>query len=344
MTIVLAQGFNQADRCLHVGLVNNMPDSALAGTERQFLNLLEAAAPDFPVQVSFFSLPGIPRGVGGQQHLENNFYGSLPDLQEASLDSLIVTGTEPRLPALEDEPFWGPMTELFDWVEREGPPTTFSCLAAHAAVLHYDGVPRHRLPQKRFGMFDHVRVCRHELTDRLGPRVQVAHSRFNEVAGDALAECGYTILTQAPDAGVDLFIKDRRNICLFFQGHPEYDPETLGREYQRDVKRYFAGERESYPELPKDYFGPLEALSLARFQARAVAERRTVTMEDFPLASRRSAPMSGWRSPATDVFRTWLQRIVETKFGGCVPFIASHRRKGLPPVEVSRPQRTTMPR
>jgi hypothetical protein len=33
--------FRDSDpQCLDIGLVNNMPDSALAGTERQFLSLL----------------------------------------------------------------------------------------------------------------------------------------------------------------------------------------------------------------------------------------------------------------------------------------------------------------
>ena len=31
--------------CLDIGLINNMPDSALMSTERQLFDLLEAAAP-----------------------------------------------------------------------------------------------------------------------------------------------------------------------------------------------------------------------------------------------------------------------------------------------------------
>src|ERR1700722_1823036 len=110
MTLVLAH----TERCVRIGLVNNMPDSALAGTERQFLNLLGTAAPDVPVHMSFFSLPGIPRLESGRHHLESNFYRSAWDLQGAHLDALIVTGTEPRLPDLRDEPYWGAMTEMFD--------------------------------------------------------------------------------------------------------------------------------------------------------------------------------------------------------------------------------------
>jgi homoserine O-succinyltransferase len=127
MTIVPGQRCNSADRGLRVGLVNNMPDSALAGTERQFLNLLNSAAPSIPIEVIFYSVPGIPRCAAGRQHLSDHFYGSTHDLADARLDAVIVTGTEPRQPSLENEPYWHEMKALFDFLEREGLPAMFSC-------------------------------------------------------------------------------------------------------------------------------------------------------------------------------------------------------------------------
>jgi hypothetical protein len=41
-----------------VGLVNNMPDTALQSTERQFLELIDAAAGGMAVRLRLFSLPG----------------------------------------------------------------------------------------------------------------------------------------------------------------------------------------------------------------------------------------------------------------------------------------------
>jgi homoserine O-succinyltransferase len=316
MTLVLAQGSRSAERCVHVGLVNNMPDSALAGTERQFLNLLHSAQLVVPIQLSFFSLPGIPRSSAGRSHLAANFYRSASTLPDAHLDALIVTGTEPRLANLKDEPYWDAMAVLFDWAERDGLAVALSCLAAHAAVLHFDGIERQRLQHKRFGMFEHVKVEWNPLTERLGPTISVAHSRGNDIPGLALARCGYQILTQSPDAGIDLFIRQKRSMWLFFQGHPEYDPGALGREYFRDVRRFLLHERDNYPALPRNYFGQAETQLLAGFADRALTDRSEAAIEEFPSAVIPRAPSQGWQSPAASVFRTWLGQIADAKFGG----------------------------
>ncbi|HEY3637570.1 MAG TPA: homoserine O-succinyltransferase [Rhizomicrobium sp.] len=297
--------------CIELGLVNNMPDAALERTERQFFNLLGAAANELLVRVSFFSLAGIPRGETGRNHLRRNAYRNARELPEAGLDALIVTGTEPRSSDLRLEPYWTELARLFDWVSDDGPSTVFSCLAAHAAVLHYDGVERQRLPEKRFGIFDHVIAGHDYFTAKLAAPIKVAHSRWNEVGEAALAECGYRILTWTPDAGVDLFVKRQRNDLLFCQGHPEYDPATLSREYHRDVRRYLAGESETYPSLPANYFTAAEAAQLKLFAARAKAGKSDSLMGDFPAIKRR--PESGWQPPASPVFRAWLEQIVDAK-------------------------------
>ena len=55
-------------------------------------------------------------------------------------------------------------------------------------------------------------------------------------------------------AGVDAFAKQDGSFFLFFQGHPEYEADTLLREYRRDVGRFLGGEREDYPAMPLGYF------------------------------------------------------------------------------------------
>ncbi|HTT83227.1 MAG TPA: homoserine O-succinyltransferase [Rhizomicrobium sp.] len=297
--------------CIALGLVNNMPDAALERTERQFFNLLDAAARDLLVRVSFFSLPGIPRGEPGHDHLARNAYRSTHELANAELDAVIVTGTEPRLPDLRLEPYWIELARLFDWIAEDGPSAVFSCLAAHAAVLHYDGVVRRRLSEKRAGVYDHVVAGHDYFTEKLAPPIGVAHSRWNEVGESELAATGYRILTWAPEAGVDLFVKRKRNDLLFCQGHPEYDPATLGREYHRDVRRFLVGESENWPALPAHYFTPGETAQLHAFRIRAEAERREALIAEYPAIRRR--PDAAWQAPAAPVFRAWLGQIVETK-------------------------------
>ena len=67
------------------------------------------------------------------------------------LDGLIVTGTEPRAPLLQEEPYWPTLTKVVDWAEEHTVSTIWSCLAAHAAVLHLDSVQRRPLRKKHQG-------------------------------------------------------------------------------------------------------------------------------------------------------------------------------------------------
>src|ERR1700726_2716002 len=138
--------------CVEIGLVNSMPDAALEATERQFIELIGAAAGNIPVRLRFFSRPDVPRTPRGQRHVSNSYRG-IGDLWDGHLDALIVTGTEPRAAALADEPYWPAMAELIDWAEHHTVSTIWSCLAAHAAVFQLDRIRRHplRSEERRVG-------------------------------------------------------------------------------------------------------------------------------------------------------------------------------------------------
>ncbi len=55
------------------------------------------------------------------------------------------------------------------------------------------------------------------------------------------------MLTRAGEAGVDMFVKDEDHLTLSFQGHPEYEGDTLAREFRRDVARALQGAPRSAP-------------------------------------------------------------------------------------------------
>src|SRR5262245_66365680 len=60
---------------LHIGLVNNMADAAMVGTEDQFLGLLEAAAGDMPIHVTLYTLPKVERKPYGQRRVDSFYFG-----------------------------------------------------------------------------------------------------------------------------------------------------------------------------------------------------------------------------------------------------------------------------
>ena len=130
--------------CVNLAFINNMPDAALEDTEFQFFELLDIASGDVPVFLKLYSLTGVPRADRGQRHL-NEFYFGMDELWNDQFDGVIVTGTEPRQPDLRQEPYWSALADVLDWAERNTVSTVLSCLAAHAGVLHSDGIRRHPL-------------------------------------------------------------------------------------------------------------------------------------------------------------------------------------------------------
>jgi homoserine O-succinyltransferase len=301
-----------SERLLELGLINNMPDAALESTERQFVELLHSAAGDIPVRLRLFSLPDVPRSDAARAHLGNGYAG-IDDLCNGRLDGLIVTGTEPRAPSLRDEPYWGSLTRVLDWANENTASTVWSCLAAHAAVLHMDGVRRQLLDEKRFGVFECARASDHPLTAGLPTRIRIAHSRCNELLEQALTSCDYSILTRSPEAGVDAFVKQGKSLFVFFQGHPEYDERALLREYRRDVGRYLRRERETYPNMPRGYFDQAATDALAAFCETALLDRREGLLDSFPLGfiEDRLGPVD--RVSVVRLYRNWLSYLCARK-------------------------------
>jgi homoserine O-succinyltransferase len=299
--------------CISLALINNMPDAALEDTELQFFELLDVASGDVPIIAKLYSLAGIPRTDRGQRHLDS-FYFDFADLWNSRFDGVIVTGTEPRQPNLQDEPYWTTLTEVFDWAKENTSSTVLSCLAAHASVLHGDGIQRHRLPDKQFGVFDSTRNGEHALTSHIADRIRFPHSRWNEVRSNELTSCGYTVLTESAEAGVDLFVKKKKNsLFVHFQGHPEYGAQTLLKEYRRDIKRFLRGERETYPTMPAGYFDEAASRLLNGFSEMAMADRREDIVASFPEAAVVGGLQNSWHSSASCVYRNWVQYLVSHK-------------------------------
>jgi len=292
---------------LDIGLVNNMPDAALEQTERQFIGLLKAAAGERRIHVKLFYIPEIARAGAARERVELH-YAPIEELWQSRLDGLIVTGNEPRTPDLRAEPYWRTLAKLVDWAETSTRSTIWSCLAAHAAVLHTDGIRRHPLGEKCFGVFTSVARAEHPIMRGLPARVAFPHSRWNELREADLRAAGYSILMRSDEAGVDIFARQGNSLFVFFHGHPEYAARTLMGEYRRDVRRFLRGEREIYPSLPRDYFDERTARRLSEFRVRALADRREALIETFPRCSEETLH-ARWRPPAERLMANWLEQL-----------------------------------
>jgi homoserine O-succinyltransferase len=285
-----------------IGLINNMAPSAQEATTRQFRALLETAAGHNALDLRLFTL------------LDNSgdaeLYRPASEIYDQGIDALIITGAEPTTPHLRDEPYWPRLTELLDWAESNSVPAVLSCLAAHAAALHLDGVARRPLKEKCFGVFEESVRFEHALMRGITGSLRVPHSRWNELTVDDLVDAGYQVLTASPLAGANIFVRKRRSLFLFFQGHPEYEADRLLLEYRRDARRYLAGIRPNYPKLPQRYFDPSIEATLRLFEDSVRQAPGAFAEADFPTIPVTSQ-IASWRREADGVFGNWMGYVRE---------------------------------
>ena len=133
---VLTPGLaNQQDiRELHIGLLNMMPDAALAATERQFLRLIGESNPIAQFFVHPFTLDALPRDDSARAHIAS-YYDSFEQIKQQGLDALIITGANVIGADLSEEVFWEDLIEVADWAHENVTSTLCSCLATHAGSI-----------------------------------------------------------------------------------------------------------------------------------------------------------------------------------------------------------------
>jgi homoserine O-succinyltransferase/O-acetyltransferase len=293
---------------LVIGLVNNMPDSALQATETQFACLLQAASGPLTVRLRLSSFPELPRSGEAQEHIRRAYW-PIEELLSGPLDAVIVTGTEPRAARLADEPYWQRSVELLAFAQEYLAASIWSCLAAHAAVLSMDGIQRRRLAEKRCGVYQHSILSGHPLLERVNAPMPMPHSRWNELSAEELRGAGYTLLSWSAEAGADAFVRQGRSLLLFFQGHPEYEATTLLKEYRRDVGRYLNAQQPHYPTLPRGYLSAEASGALEAFREAALHKRDASLLEHFPFATVAAGLTNSWQPASVAIYRNWLSVI-----------------------------------
>lgn len=281
-----------------------MPDAALAATERQFGGLLSEAAGGL-LDLVLFHIPEIPRSAPARERLAAR-YRPVAEIETAGLDALVVTGADPGGGPLSAAPFWPALQRLVDWAEATGRPTLWSCLAAHAAAEHLDGLRRQRLAQKACGVFTCAPTGRHALTDGLEAAWPIPHSRWNALAEADLTARGYQIVTRGEAAGACVFVRTTSPHFLFCQGHPEYDADSLALEHRRDFRAWLRGEAAAPPPVPPGTFDAAAERRLARLAAHAFEVPWPKLMARWPSGVASAPAAAEWRTFAIGLYRNWL--------------------------------------
>jgi homoserine O-succinyltransferase len=300
------QAMHQDIRELHIGLLNMMPDAALAATERQFLRLIGESNAIIQFHVHLFTLPILPRSEKAAEHIAS-YYDSFETIKKEGLDALIITGANVAEPNLADEDFWLPLKKVIDWAGKKVPSTLCSCLATHAVLEARHQQKRRPLRYKRWGVYRHHVLESHPLVKGINTQFNVPHSRFNQMDRSQFEAANLPILVEGDNAGVHLAVSEDGIRTVYFQGHPEYDNISLLKEYKREVLRFIAGNVTHYPPFPRNYFDGYTQALFNEYQDKVVdALHHHTDIPQFPEPLIIKRLHNTWHDTAAAILSNWM--------------------------------------
>ena len=227
------RAMHQDIRPLNVLILNLMPTKIV--TETQILRKLSNTP--LQVQVELLHTSSYQSQHTDEDHLES-FYTTFDQVRGQNFDGMIITGAPVENLDFTQVDYWEELCEIMAWTKTHVHSTLHICWGAQAGLYYHYGVEKHTLPAKLFGVFDH-RVLKPSspLFRGFDDVFQAPHSRYTEVyESDIRTIPELELLSVSGDAGV-YAVKSVDSHQFFVMGHPEYDPDTLAREYFRDREK-----------------------------------------------------------------------------------------------------------
>tara|TARA_B110000438_G_scaffold80090_1_gene80102 strand:- start:283 stop:1197 length:915 start_codon:yes stop_codon:yes gene_type:complete len=231
-------------RPLKIALLNLMPKKI--ETETQIARVL--AGSPLQIEITLVAVGGHQPKNTSRDHMID-FYKAWTEIKNEKFDGLIITGAPIEQIPFEDVDYWDELCQIFDWSRSNVFGLFNLCWGAQAALYHFYDIPKYQLDNKRFGIYSH-NVCNNKsiLLHGIDDEIQIPISRHTE---NRITDFGklpqLELLIDSKEAGMCLVHdKNLRHFHMF--NHIEYDSNTLGEEYKRDLE---AGKHTS---LPKNYY------------------------------------------------------------------------------------------
>ena len=229
------RAIHQDVRPLNLLILNLMPTKIV--TETQLLRKLSNSP--LQVEVELLQTSSHVSQNTDADHLLS-FYTTFDQIKHRKYDGMIITGAPVENLDFTDVDYWPELCEIMEWSKTHVHSTLHICWGAQAGLYYHYGIPKYSLNQKLFGVFPHTTTQQKRqspLFRGFDDVFYVPHSRYTEnKVEDILAQPELELLAVSEDAGV-FAVKSENNRRFFITGHPEYDPDTLAREYFRDVDK-----------------------------------------------------------------------------------------------------------
>lgn len=245
-------------RPLEILILNLMPTKVT--TETQIARLLA----NTPIQVHMTLLQTASHAAShvSAAHLDA-FYKTFDEVKDHRYDGMIITGAPVETMAFEEVDYWPELCEIMDFSESNVYSTLHVCWGAQAGLYYHYGIRKLALPEKKFGVFEH-RVTRpsNPLVRGFDEVFYAPHSRHTAISREDVVNCkALRILAEGAvesDEVGPFLMSTENGRQIFITGHPEYDKDTLDKEYRRDrdkglpiavPKNYYPGDDPSQPPL-----------------------------------------------------------------------------------------------
>jgi len=243
-TMERARAVSQDIRPLKILVVNLMPTKI--ATETQLARVL--ANSPLQVELTLLRMDSHESQNAAEEHL-NTFYKTLPEVINERFDGMILTGAPVETIPFEDVDYWDELCKILAYSKKNVYSNMHICWGAQAALYYHYGIGKYMMDEKVFGVFEH------QVTRPLNPLMRgfdetffAPHSRYTVVKKEeVLAHPEIRIRAESEEAGMHIMATDDGR-QIFILGHQEYDKETLGLEYYRDVNK-------GVPiDVPRNYF------------------------------------------------------------------------------------------
>ncbi|SBV93680.1 homoserine transsuccinylase [uncultured Eubacteriales bacterium] len=248
------RALHQDIRPLNVLILNLMPTKIV--TETQLLRKLSNTP--LQIHVNLLRTSSYVSQHTDSDHLES-FYTTFDQIKGQKYDGLIITGAPVENLEFDQVDYWEELCEIMEWSKTHVHSTLHICWGAQAGLYYYYGIEKRTLPKKLFGVYEHtVLKPSSPLFRGFDDIFYAPNSRYTEVwKEDILKVADLELIAASNEAGV-FAVKSRDSRRFFIMGHPEYDPDTLAKEYWRDVDKgldiavpahYFPGDDPKKPPV-----------------------------------------------------------------------------------------------
>ncbi len=235
---------SQEIRPLRIVVLNLMPLKIT--TETDLVRLLSNTP--LQVEIYFMKLKSHTSKNTPIEHMMM-FYKDFDELSKQKFDGMIITGAPIETMSYENVQYWAEITKIFDWARTHVTSTMYLCWGAMAALYHFYDIPKYPLQKKMFGIFGQYPLePTLPIFRGFDDVINMPQSRHTEVHRDDIEKVDdLKIIAQSPDSGVSM-VMARGGREFFITGHLEYAPDTLDKEYKRDL------DTRDDVELPFNYY------------------------------------------------------------------------------------------